>query len=118
MASFFGAISVETPKFEVIKQLSGKAGAELRKYAPQVRAEVTYEVTPGAPIMNNLNNPFGMLAGKQAITAFGLNVDARCLPRTKQPSRGTYHVGPKGTTMCTQQGWQQGRVEQPHCHFI
>lgn len=89
MASIFGAISVETPKFEVIKQLSGKAGAELRKYAPQVRAEVTYEVTPGAPIMNNLNNPFGMLAGEQLWTALRLIIQALCLQGTKQPARGT-----------------------------
>lgn len=35
MATIFGAINVETPAFETVKQASGY---ELRKYAPQVRA--------------------------------------------------------------------------------
>ncbi|KAG2443908.1 hypothetical protein HXX76_002248 [Chlamydomonas incerta] len=62
MSSIFGSITVETPKYTVLKTL-GSGGAELRKYAPQVRAEVTYDMPETAPIMDGLNNPFRSLAG-------------------------------------------------------
>ncbi|KAG2439890.1 hypothetical protein HYH02_010520 [Chlamydomonas schloesseri] len=62
MSSIFGSITVETPKYTVLKTL-GNSGAELRKYAPQVRAEVTYDMPEAAPIMDGLNNPFRSLAG-------------------------------------------------------
>ncbi|GFR49875.1 hypothetical protein Agub_g11979 [Astrephomene gubernaculifera] len=63
MSTIFGGISVETPKFTVLKQFAGVKGAELRKYAPQVRAEVLYDSAPNDAIMNNLNSPFRVLAG-------------------------------------------------------
>ncbi|KXZ49458.1 hypothetical protein GPECTOR_21g684 [Gonium pectorale] len=62
MSTIFGAISVETPKFSVIKALN-LAGAEVRKYPAQVRAEVTYDIAPEASIADGLNTPFRALAG-------------------------------------------------------
>ncbi|GLC41309.1 hypothetical protein PLESTB_001076900 [Pleodorina starrii] len=63
MSSIFGAISVETPKFAVVKTFADVTGAELRKYAPQVRAEVLYDIAPNNSIMDGLNTPFRSLAG-------------------------------------------------------
>lgn len=63
MSSIFGGISVETPKFEVIKVLANTTGADVRKYAPQVRAEVFFPCPPSGSIMDGLNTPFRALAG-------------------------------------------------------
>ncbi|KAG2499054.1 hypothetical protein HYH03_003239 [Edaphochlamys debaryana] len=61
MASLLGYIQVEVPKFAVLKTLEGCG--EVRKYGPQIRAVVEYDVAPDAPIMDGLNNPFRSLAG-------------------------------------------------------
>jgi hypothetical protein len=58
MASIFGAITSETPKYDLVKKF---AVYEVRKYVRQVRAEVEVE-TPGH-MMENLGVPFRMLAG-------------------------------------------------------
>ncbi|EFJ51339.1 hypothetical protein VOLCADRAFT_57321 [Volvox carteri f. nagariensis] len=64
MSSIFGSITVETPKYSVVKALAGASGAELRKYCPQVRAEVLYDIAPNHGIMDGLNAPFRALAGR------------------------------------------------------
>jgi len=59
MASIFGAISVETPKYNLIKRLAARI--EIRHYERQIRAEV--EVPSQGSLLDGLNQPFGMLAG-------------------------------------------------------
>jgi hypothetical protein len=56
MGSIFGTITVETPKFTMVKQ--GK-GFEVREYGPQLRAEVEYS----GNMTDKLNGPFMSLAG-------------------------------------------------------
>ncbi|GAX77231.1 hypothetical protein CEUSTIGMA_g4677.t1 [Chlamydomonas eustigma] len=58
MATIFGAITSETPKYDLVKKL---AVYEVRKYGRQVRAEVKVETS--GHMMENLGVPFRMLAG-------------------------------------------------------
>ncbi|GIL81722.1 hypothetical protein Vretimale_1358 [Volvox reticuliferus] len=63
MTTIFGSVSVETPKYTVVKALDNAIAAELRKYGPQVRAEVLYDVSPNHGIMDGTGTPFRALAG-------------------------------------------------------
>lgn len=60
MGSVFGTITVETPKYT---EVAAKTGYAIRQYAPQIRAEVTYETAPGGAVYDSLNAPFSRLAG-------------------------------------------------------
>ncbi|GLI61213.1 hypothetical protein VaNZ11_003480 [Volvox africanus] len=63
MATVFGNISVETPKFTVVQSLGSSNAVEVRKYGPQVRAEVLYDVSPNHSVMDGTGTPFRALAG-------------------------------------------------------
>lgn len=60
MATIFGHISVETPKYNVLAQ---RTGYEIRKYVPQLWAEHTFEVEPDTGVFQNVGDPFRALAG-------------------------------------------------------
>jgi hypothetical protein len=69
MGSVVGIIREETPAYDVLKPLTH--GAELRKYAPQVRALVEYTQPAG---VRSTREPFMLLAGYIGVLSAPQNV--------------------------------------------